>query len=225
MTRFPERAAYATAPALFAQLGNKTPDQWLVDTYVTEGIARLQRTPAGPACRANVKDAPDCKGKLALGEGACEGALYDADWISEGRMPFDQQHPAAPLRLTRRADMVAHDGAELDRLWEPRLAGAALTQGGFPLGPPLMAQVHMYSDPGGAHGFVGGACTLWDPAGVCDRPRGALPRDGRTTSSTSRDRAATSASSTTRVTSSSSYLFAGFAVSSVAAFCFGMTSV
>ena len=26
-----------------------------------------------------------------------------------------------------------------------------------------MAQVHMYSDPGGAHGFVGGACALWDP--------------------------------------------------------------
>ncbi len=163
VTRFPERAAYATAPALFALLGNKTPDQWLVDTYVTEGIARLERTPAGPACRANVRDEPDCKGKLALSDGECKGALYDADWISEGRMPFDQQHPAAPLRLTRRVDLVARDGAELDRLWEPRLKGTPLTPGGFPLGPPLMAQVHMYSDPAGAHGFVGGACALWDP--------------------------------------------------------------
>jgi hypothetical protein len=163
VTRFPEWAAYATPPALFAQLGNKTPDQWLVDKSVTEGIARLGRAPAGPACRANVLDAPDCKGKLALSDTACHDALYDIDWISEGRMPFDQQHPAIPLRLARRADLSAHDGPELDRLWEPRLAGAPLSATGSVPGPPVLAQVHMYSDPGGAHGFVGGPCAQWDP--------------------------------------------------------------
>lgn len=161
VTRLPDWAPYATAPALYAQLGNKTPDQWLVDTYVTEGIARLGRAPAGPSCRANVISAPDCKG--ALSAEACQQALYDIDWVSEGRMPFDQQHPKTPLRLARRADLIASDGAALDRLWEPRLAGAPLSPSGFPVGPPLMAQTHIYSDPGGAHGFAGGPCTISDP--------------------------------------------------------------
>jgi hypothetical protein len=162
VTRLPGWAAYATSPALFAQLASKTPDQWLVDTYVTEGIARLNRAPAGPACRANVIDAPDCK-KSELAPSACQGALYDVDWMSEGKLPFDQQHAAVPLRLARRADLGALDGAGLDRLWEPRLAGAPFSHVGYPMGPPLMAQAHVYSDPGGAHDFAGGPCTIWDP--------------------------------------------------------------
>jgi hypothetical protein len=50
VARFPEYADYATPPALFASLGNKTPDQVLVANHVIEGIAPLARTPASVEC-------------------------------------------------------------------------------------------------------------------------------------------------------------------------------
>jgi hypothetical protein len=93
----------------------------------------------------------------------CQQALYDVDWISEGRLPYAEQHLAKPLRLTRRADLTAQSLPELDRLWEPRITGVPFAKAGFPMGPPLLAQAHMYSDPAGAHGFTGGPCSIWDP--------------------------------------------------------------
>jgi hypothetical protein len=159
--RYPEYREYCAPPSLYAELGNETPNQLLVDTYMTEGIARLNRTPAGPTCQANALPAADCKATIS--PEACQGALYDVDWVSEGKMLFDEQHPAKPLRLARRADMRVTDAGNLDKVWEPRVSTTALSSKGWTQGPPLMAQLHMYSDPGGAHGWVGGPCSAWDP--------------------------------------------------------------
>lgn len=49
----PEWAEYATPPELYAALGGKTPNQVLLERWVTEGSAPLARTPAGAACEAS----------------------------------------------------------------------------------------------------------------------------------------------------------------------------
>jgi hypothetical protein len=160
-TRYPEYREYCTPPSLFTELGGKTPNQVLVETYMTEGIGRLNRTPAGPACKANAIDAADCKD--TLDPSVCKGALYDVDWVSEGKLPFDQQHPATPLRLARRADLAVTGGDALDKVWAPRVSAPAFSAKGWTAGPPIMAQLHMYSDPRGVHGWSGGPCSVWDP--------------------------------------------------------------
>jgi hypothetical protein len=83
--------------------------------------------------------------------------------VSEGRLPFDQQHLARPLRLARRADVPIRDSASLEQAWLPRTSAPAFTARGWAPGPPLLAQLHMYSDPAGAHGWAGGPCSVWDP--------------------------------------------------------------
>jgi len=58
VARYPEYADYATPDDLFRALGNKTPNQALIDDHVVEGITALARHPAGAACAAsaNAKD-------------------------------------------------------------------------------------------------------------------------------------------------------------------------
>jgi hypothetical protein len=58
--KYPEYADYATPQDLFRALGNKTPNQVLVDNHVIEGITALARHPAGAQCATsqNAKD-PD----------------------------------------------------------------------------------------------------------------------------------------------------------------------
>jgi hypothetical protein len=56
--RFPAYADYATPDALYLALGNKTPNQVLVDNHVIEGIAPLARTPAGAECPASANAKP-----------------------------------------------------------------------------------------------------------------------------------------------------------------------
>jgi hypothetical protein len=160
--RFPEYREYVTPAKLYDDLGRKTPDQVLIDGYVTEGIARLGRTPAGPACTINQITHPDCPAPKPFAPDTCQNALYDADWNSEGALPFDQQHPVNPLRLTRRIDVRATDTPSLDRSWEPRLIGAPFSETGYTPGPPLMGQMHIYTTPAGTHGPEGSACSVWN---------------------------------------------------------------
>ncbi len=47
---YPEWVDYATPPELYAALGNKTPNQDLIDNQVIEGITELARHPAGVEC-------------------------------------------------------------------------------------------------------------------------------------------------------------------------------
>jgi hypothetical protein len=50
VAKYPEWVDYATPEALFVSLGNKTPNQVLIDEHVIEGITKLARHPAGPEC-------------------------------------------------------------------------------------------------------------------------------------------------------------------------------
>jgi len=59
VARYPEYADYATPADLFSALGNKTPNQVLIEDHVIEGISKLARHPAGAPCISsqNAKDA------------------------------------------------------------------------------------------------------------------------------------------------------------------------
>jgi hypothetical protein len=166
-TRYPEFADYATPQELYERLGRRTPMQFLVDRSVVEGLARLGRTSAGPACKPNYKpDATLCTRKdVTIDPLICARALYDADWVSEGRLPFDQPHPDTPLRLARVATVRASDDASLAAAWEPRLRGV-------PFGPDesawsarerVVGLLNHYLVPEGKHTWdVGDACKQWD---------------------------------------------------------------
>src|SRR5262249_4542005 len=85
---------------------------------------------------------------------ACESALFDADWLSEGHDPWTPQHPPKPLRLVRAADIRATDPASLVAGWQPRLAGApfAPDASAWSGNPPLAGIVNAGLAPLGAPG-------------------------------------------------------------------------
>jgi len=166
-TRYPEFADYATPQELYDRLGRRTPMQFLVDRSVVEGIARLGRTSAGPACKPNYKpDETLCtKKNVTIDPLTCRNALYDADWVSEGRMPFDQPHPDTPLRLARIATVRATDGASVAAAWEPRLRGVpfAPDASGWSARERVVGLLNHYLVPEGKHTWdVGDACKQWD---------------------------------------------------------------
>ncbi|MFO0760796.1 MAG: hypothetical protein U0359_30245 [Byssovorax sp.] len=55
--RFPEYANYATPDDLYRSLGNRTPNQVLIDDHVIEGITALARHPAGVECATSANAA------------------------------------------------------------------------------------------------------------------------------------------------------------------------
>jgi hypothetical protein len=167
LARYPHYADYVTPQELYDRLGRRTPMQFLVDTHVVEGVARLGRTRAGPACRANYRaddalctDAPD------IAQETCDHALFDPDWTSEGRLPFDQPHATTPLRLGRTAGVVVRDSTSLAAAWEPRLRGVpfAPDETAWSATGPVLALLHQYVAPGGAHTWgATDRCLAWDP--------------------------------------------------------------
>ncbi|MEZ4437998.1 MAG: hypothetical protein R3B72_02850 [Polyangiaceae bacterium] len=56
--RYPAYADYATPAALYEALGDRTPNQALIDGHVIEGISALSRHPAGPECATSANAAP-----------------------------------------------------------------------------------------------------------------------------------------------------------------------
>ncbi|MDF2697101.1 MAG: hypothetical protein K0S65_5484, partial [Labilithrix sp.] len=167
--RFPAWADYATPRELYERLGRRTPMKFLVDTGVVEGIARLGRTSAGPACKANYsnKDAALCPRNETIEPYLCQTALYDADWVSEGRLPFDQPHPDVPLRLARVAKVRVADSTSLAAAWEPRLRGLPFgpDESGWTATERVVGVFSHYLVPEGAHTWsTGDACRAWDPA-------------------------------------------------------------
>jgi hypothetical protein len=165
--RFPEYADWVTPQFLYDDLGGKTPNQVLVEGRVLEGVDRLERTPAGPACDVNYKPSATCTSPPGRSAATCRQTLYDADWLAEGTDRFDAQHPKVPLRLGRAANVRARDDATLARSWAPREAGrpfAPNTRGWSP-GPPLVGLVNAYLKPTGQHVWVtGDPCKSWDDA-------------------------------------------------------------
>ncbi len=163
--RLPAYAEYATPRELYERLGRRSPMKVLVDTGVVEGIARAGQWGAGPACRSNRDEIKLCQGAPTIEPWDCETALYDPDWISEGRMPFDQPHPDVPLRLARVAGTRVFDSTSLAAAWEPRLRGT-------PFGPDhaswtatgrVVGVLDHYVAPRGANGWVeSNVCRTWD---------------------------------------------------------------
>jgi hypothetical protein len=165
--RFPAWADYATPADLYEKLGRRTPMKFLVDNGVAEGIARLGRTSAGPACKANyaTQDPALCDRPTAIDPYDCKIALYDADWVSEGRLPYDQPHPDVPLRLARVAKIRAVDSTSLAASWEPRLRGVPFgpDESGWTATERVVGVLNHYIVPEGQHTWsTGDACRAWD---------------------------------------------------------------
>lgn len=170
LSLYPEYQEYVTPQALYDLYGHRTPNQVLIDTHLVEGIARLGRHPAGPACGVNYNkaDPVTCPGNPVPDPNTCKNTLFDVDWLSEGRQMYDAQHLAAPLRLARRADGLVSKGTALAKAWEPRLLGTPLSTDdaqAWKADARTVGLVNVYIQPGGKHTWeTGDACKLWDDA-------------------------------------------------------------
>ncbi len=167
LSRMPEYADYVTPPLLFAQLGGTTPSDALADHYVLEGVARLKRAPAGPACNVNFKASTACTRAVpSIDATTCAETVFDPDWHAEGADHYDAQHFAIPLRLARRTDTLVVDVVTLDKTWSPRLTGAPFTpDGGFTPDAPLLGLMDAYVNPLGQHVWTtSDPCKAWDDA-------------------------------------------------------------
>jgi hypothetical protein len=164
--RYPEYADYATPQELYERLGRRTPMQFLIDKSVVEGVARLGKTTAGPGCRANYKpNTTLCTSPSTIDPLECQNALYDADWVSEGGLPYDEPHPDVPLRLGRVAKRRVTDSTTLAAAWEPRLRGVpfAPDETAWSASERVVALWNHYLVPKGQHTWdVGDVCRAWD---------------------------------------------------------------
>jgi hypothetical protein len=141
--------------------------RFLVENGVVDGVARTSSTtPAGPECAPNYRPrARTCAAPPASDRFACQTALYDPDWVSEGRLPWSEAHPAVPLRLARVARVRATDSTSLAASWEPRLRGLpfAPDEAGWTASERVVAHLAHYIEPRGAHGWTeADTCRAWD---------------------------------------------------------------
>ncbi len=168
IARMPEYADYVTPPALWAELGDETPNDALADHYVLEGTARLQRVPAGASCAPNYRPSPACSTPAPQTDpSVCAQTVFDPDWHAEGRDRYAAQHFPVPLRLARRTDTRVVDGDSLLRTWSPRLLGAPFSADGgwIPDGTPLVGLMDAYVNPLGQHVWTtSDPCKAWDDA-------------------------------------------------------------
>lgn len=117
-TKYPELADYATPEALYAALGNKTPNQDLIDNHVVEGITRLARHPAGPECAASANWDDDATFLTFEGEErscAPTGCVDDPDVCLPGQSCDEATDRCRRDPLGReRCDEALHDADDLD---------------------------------------------------------------------------------------------------------------
>jgi hypothetical protein len=167
---YPEYKEYVTPPALYELYSRKTPLRVLIETHLVEGIARLQRHPAGPSCNVNYRmdDPVTCNRIPAPNYMTCLDTLFDVDWFAEGAQQYDAQHLVSPLRLARRADTHIIDQASLTKAWEPRITGAPLANDdakAWRADSRVLALTNVYIQPEGKHTWeTGDYCKLWDDA-------------------------------------------------------------
>src|SRR6185295_5123698 len=168
--RLPAYADYATPRDFYDRLGARTPMRFLVESGTAEGVARIGRTSAGPACKTN-ETCFSASGGASLARPrdlvSCHVALFDPDWSSEGDLTYDEPHPDVPLRLARIATLRTTDSTTLAASWEPRLSGVPFAPNatGWTATQPVVALWSQYVEPGGAHAWkADSTCHVWDPA-------------------------------------------------------------
>jgi len=179
----PAFADYATPPWLYELQGNRTPNEVLIDSGSVEAVARSGLTHGGPACGVNYRASELCTSPPERDEQACQNALFDVDWLSEGAMNFDQPHPAVPLRLARLTDVRAVDAQSLLRGFAPRERGVPFTPDDSAFKPEgrLLASASVYVAPAGASGWSApDVCRAFDAATYGDRLIGVFFRSGGT---------------------------------------------
>lgn len=83
----------------------------------------------------------------------CRGTLFDPDWLGEGSDLWGQSHPSIPVRSARVAAPVG--AGDLSERWAPRLMGtpAAPDTAGWTADQRVLAQLFVYVNPTGDHGF------------------------------------------------------------------------
>jgi hypothetical protein len=176
LPRMPEYADWVTPPKIYQELGDRTPNDALSDAYVLEGVARLQREPAGPSCAPNYRANSACTSPAPkVDPTVCAETVFDPDWHAEGRDLYAAQHFPVPLRLARRADTRVTDESSLLQAWSPRLLGAPFTPDGgwVPDGTPVVGLMDAYISPLGEHVWtVSDPCKAWDDAVYYDHVLG-----------------------------------------------------
>ncbi len=188
--RYPALADYVTPSALYDAFGERTPNRLLIDMHTMEGIARLQRHPAGPACSANeqplsrtdchpacppLDPSGDCLGGQSCVDGTCMAsispttcarALVDVDNLSESTDLFDAVRAPVPLRLGRIAQPATP--ATVDSVWAPRIRGvpfASTDQGAWAPDARIVAMILGYLEPTGTHTYnFTNPCNAFDAA-------------------------------------------------------------
>jgi hypothetical protein len=92
VAKYPEYADYVTPQALYEALGNKTPNQDLIDNHVIEGIPALARHPAGAECATSANALIDGTYENTAGETiACfpVGCATDESVVCKGASHCD----------------------------------------------------------------------------------------------------------------------------------------
>jgi hypothetical protein len=121
---------YVAPPALLERY-DATPDTVLLVNHVFEGLARLERHPAGTHRRY----------------------LFDADDLDEGRQGFGEQTLSRPLRLVRAARAVHPASGPLVVEPSDALGAIAATWQPATTGTPMASFVNAYVRPEGTHTF------------------------------------------------------------------------
>ncbi|MCA9626569.1 MAG: hypothetical protein KC766_02830 [Myxococcales bacterium] len=177
-SRYPAYADYVTPEALYADLGDRTPNRFLLDNHVIEGINRLER--ASPenesacydnevlpehdyaGCRPSCSDPSECDSGICT-SGRCAAApqspercaqyLFDPDAVDEGQARYGERESSVPLRLARIATPASP--GNVDAVWAPRLMGQpfAPDSQGWTADSRLIAMLMGYVNPRGEHGF------------------------------------------------------------------------
>ncbi len=178
--RYPGLADYVTPQELYDQLGGKTPNRFLIDTHVMEGINRLERHDTGncapnevpltaddvtchPICQevgsgTGCNDGQVCNEnfrceKPAISDSDCAQYLYDADSLDEGTSLWGEAEAAMPVRVGRIAQPA--DPANAEAVWAPRIQGTpfAPDNQGWTADARIVSHLSAYVEPKGDHGF------------------------------------------------------------------------
>jgi hypothetical protein len=168
----PEYADWATPEALYDVWGGRSPDQVMIESHETEGLARLKRTPLPAGCGVNYVNptTSSCDSPPPSDAATCAQVLFDGDYLGESMQGIGQAHLTPPMRLARLTGKRAATSAQLDGVWAPRIHGAPFSSdGSWMAGPAVAGMINSYLAPLGDHDWgFGDVCQAWDGVSYMD---------------------------------------------------------